>query len=270
MTTMVPSHDRRNDPAVGARLYLFTVDEYFALGETGILPEDDPVELIEGLLAIKSDIVPPYGVPVGIPPREIWPEGAAWTNHPLRRLTVREYAKIVRAGILDPTKRHELIEGWLVEKMSRNPPHDYVLSSIQDLLGAALPADWYLRVQMGVTLDESTPEPDLAVVIWPRTYFQERHPTPGEIGLIVEVADTTLPLDLGPKRRSYARNGVSQYWVADLANRQLHVFSDPSGPTDMPAFGQHRTLTLNDQVSLNILDKLVAEFAVRDLFGVQG
>src|SRR5690348_2517993 len=113
----------------GVRLYRFTVDEYHRLAESGILDENDPVELIEGLLAIKSDVIPPYGVPVGIPPDVLWTDAHLWGRHPIRRLTVPEYQRIINAGILNPAKRHELIEGWVVEKMTHNPRHDYVLSS---------------------------------------------------------------------------------------------------------------------------------------------
>jgi hypothetical protein len=121
---------------------------------------------------------------------------------------------------------------------------------------------------MGMVLDESLPEPDLAVAIRPRTYFRERHPAPGDIALVVEVADKTLALDLGPKCRSYARNFVPQLWVADVPNQILHAFADPSGPTDEPAFAQHKLLTIKDRVSVNLEGKMTGEFAVRDLFGV--
>lgn len=268
MTLAVFSPRQKSDLNLGARLYLFTVKEYCAMAKAGILREDDPIELLQGLLTIKNDYVPPYGVPIGIPPREIWLDAEEWGSHPMRRLTVPEYERIVREGILDPNKRHELIEGWVVEKMSRNPPHDYVLSCIQDALAAVLPKDWNLRNQMGVTLDESLPEPDLAVAIWPRSHFRDRHPNPGDLGLVVEVSDRTVALDLGPKCRSYARNGIIQLWIADLPNQILHVFTGPSGPTDEPAYAQHRVLTVNDRVSLNIINKMNGDFSVRDLFGI--
>src|SRR5258707_14516769 len=87
---------------IGARLHLFTVDEYLRMAAAGVLDEDDPVELIEGLLSIKSDIVPPYGVPVGIPPDILWTPPRLSGNHPLRRLTVPEYERLVQANILNP------------------------------------------------------------------------------------------------------------------------------------------------------------------------
>jgi len=267
MTVIAPRQHQQSDPNLGARLYLFSVEEYFEMARKGVLKETDPVELIEGLLYLKDSIVPPYGVPVGIPPVEIWPEANVWSSHPLRRLTVTEYEGLLREGILDLAKRHELIEGWVVEKMSRNPPHDYVLSCMQDALATALPKDWYLRNQMAITLDESLPEPDLAIVIWPKSHFQTRHPTPGDVALVVEVADKTLALDLGAKCRSYARNRILELWVADVANRTLHVFKNPSGPTDQPSFASHHKLGMDEHVHLDILGKLNARWTVRELFG---
>jgi Uma2 family endonuclease len=71
------------------------------------------------------------------------------------------------------------------------------------------------------------PEPDVTLEYFDRPGAYERRPLPREIGLIIEVADSSLAYDLGSKRARYARAGIVEYWVADLVNKRMHVFSDP-------------------------------------------
>src|SRR3989440_12679489 len=82
-----------------------------------------------------------------------------------RRFSVAEYHRLIEIGILTEDDNLELIEGYLVHKMSRNPPHDSTLHEVLDLLTAPLPTGWKIRIQAAITLSDSEPEPDLAVVV---------------------------------------------------------------------------------------------------------
>jgi hypothetical protein len=86
------------------------------------------------------------------------------------------------------------------------------------------------------------------------------------VELVIEVADATLGLDLGPKCRSYARNGIRCYWVVDIPNQILHVFTRPTGPVDEPSFLQHQMLKGKDRVPLRIKDQVIAELKVAPFF----
>src|SRR5262249_62207670 len=79
-----------------------------------------------------------------------------------RRFSVAEYHKLIDLGILTEDDNLELLEGYLVHKMTRKPPHDGTLDLIRETL--RLPAGWMLRMQEAVTLSDSEPEPDGAVV----------------------------------------------------------------------------------------------------------
>src|SRR5262249_46180523 len=115
---------------------------------------------------------------------------------PVRRFSVKEYHRMIDSGILTDEDHVELLEGWIVPKMPRNPPHDTVISVIHNQeLGPLLPAGWFCRVQAAVTTDDSEPEPDLAVVRGRERDYLRKHPTPRDMGLVVEVADTTLRRD---------------------------------------------------------------------------
>ncbi|MBD2576134.1 Uma2 family endonuclease [Oscillatoria sp. FACHB-1406] len=74
----------------------------------------------------------------------------------------------------------------------------------------------------------SEPEPDLVVARGTILDYSETHPRPEDIYLIVEVADSTLKTDCEIKDKLYARAGISDYWVLDVRNRQLHIFREPT------------------------------------------
>ena len=99
-------------------------------------------------------------------------------------------------------------------------------------------------------LPDSQPEPDFAVVRGnARTYFS-RHPSTADVGLLVEVADSSLLRDQRDKTRIYARAGIPCYWIVNLVDRRVEVFTQPSGPTAVPAYGAFQTFQPGDAVPI--------------------
>jgi Uma2 family endonuclease len=129
----------------------------------------------------------------------------------------------------------------------------------------ALPPGWDLRVQSAVTLSDSEPEPDLAIVRGDESLYLARHPGPPDVGLVAEVADSTLPADRIDKCRIYARAGIVCYWIINVNDRQIEVYSNPSGPTAAPAFAQRMDYRPGDAVPLVLDGMTVASLAVQDL-----
>jgi len=154
-------------------------------------------------------------------------ESFAIPDLPIWQMSVEQYHAMIQAGILTEDDRLELLDGWLVPKMSKNPRHVLVLELLAQQLQALLPAGWYLRRQEPITLPESEPEPDLCVVRGtPRTYL-DHHPEPQDVGLVVEVADTTLAVDRGRKLSIYARAQLPEYWIINLARSCMDVYRHP-------------------------------------------
>jgi Uma2 family endonuclease len=133
----------------------------------------------------------------GIPPRM-----------PLRRLTVDEYHRLLAAHVLPDGERTELLEGWIVPHMTRNPAHDGTLDVTEEEIRLQLPPGWSRRVQLALTTADSEPEPDVAVVRGGRRDYMTRHPAPQDTGLVVEVSDSTLQDDRTLKARLYARSAI--------------------------------------------------------------
>src|SRR5437764_11230931 len=146
-----------------------------------------------------------------------------------RRFTVSEYHRLIELGILTEDDNLELLDGYLVHKTSRNPPHDAAIQKGLKKWLRLLPPGWDLRVQSAITLTESEPEPDFAIVRGDETVYVSRHPAAADIGLVVEVSDSTLPGDRDDKGRIYARAGLQCYWIVNLNDRQIEVYTAPSG-----------------------------------------
>src|SRR6266571_505513 len=124
---------------------------------------------------------------------------------PIMRLSVQQYHSMIDAGILRSGDPVELLEGWLVVKMTKNPPHVFANARLHDILVPLVPTGWFVNSQDPVTTLESEPEPDASVIRGDRRDFLGGHPSPRDVALIGEVADSSLDDDRGIKKRIYAR-----------------------------------------------------------------
>jgi len=187
------------------------------------------------------------------------------TQAGFRRFSVPEYHKLIDIGLLTEDDNLELIEGYLVNKMSRNPPHDCCLHLISAAFTAAISGNWCVRAQSGITLDDSEPEPDVAVARGNARSYSLHHPRPSDIGTLVEVADSTLAGDRSDKGRIYARANIPVYWIVNLVDRQIEMHEQPSGPTEEPAYAKRTIYLEGDMIPLVLDGVTIATFAVQDL-----
>jgi Uma2 family endonuclease len=149
--------------------------------------------------------------------------------------------------------------------MPRNTPHDGTLLRVGKRLGRRLPAGWDVRNQSAITLSDSQPEPDLAIVREDADDYTTRHPTPADIGLVIEISDTSLLRDRVDKARIYARGNVVCYWIINLDDRRVEVHTRPSGPCDSPAYASVVNYAPGDSVPLVLDGATVAAIPVADL-----
>ena len=172
---------------------------------------------------------------------------------------------MIRDGYFADDERFELLEGFIVEKMPRDPVHDAAVEIALALLQARVPAGWRVRPQCAATTTDSEPEPDLTVVRGePRDYIA-RHPGPQDIALLVEVSNTTLHRDRAVKARVYARAGVTVYWIVNLIDRQVEVYADPTGPAPLPAYGRRTDYREGQAVPLVVGGMQVGQIPVNEL-----
>jgi Uma2 family endonuclease len=154
------------------------------------------------------------------------------------RLSVKQYHQMIEAGILKSGDPIELLEGWLIEQMTHHPPAAGTIGVINAALLKRLPDGWFLRIQSPITTKDSEPEPDLAIVTGsPRDYLK-RHPERPDIALLIEVADTSLVEDRTDKARIYARAKIPTYWIVNIPDMQVEVYTDPRGGKN-PGYRKH-------------------------------
>jgi Uma2 family endonuclease len=183
----------------------------------------------------------------------------------LWRLSLEQYHAMARAGILTENDPVELLEGWLVYKMTKNPPHSVVTQLTQNALRQILPGDWFVSSQEPITLDNSEPEPDITIVRGAIRGYLSHHPGADDIALVVEVADSTLRIDRGFKKRIYARAGISTYWIINLVDKQIEVYSQPTGPSKCPDYHVRRDYLPADELPVIIDDREIGRLAVKEL-----
>ncbi len=142
------------------------------------------------------------------------------------RISVEQYEEMVQKGIFLEPDRIELIEGQLVERMTKNPPHSVTVGICLDAIGAAIPAGWHIRGKQSVRIPmrDSEPEPDISVVRGKRSDWLRAHPGPGAVALIVEMSDSSVEADRA-LATTYLGGGFPDYRIVNIRDRQLEVYS---------------------------------------------
>ena len=148
---------------------------------------------------------------------------------PIYPLTVRQYLRMVEADILGQYDRVELLEGLLVPKKPPTPPHDARTCYLHTVLSKMLPDQWQVHCKFAITTRDSVPEPDISVVEANENEYSKRHPKASETALAIEVSDVTLTIDQIVKKRVYARAKVPVFWIVNLPNFRIEVFTEPKG-----------------------------------------
>jgi Uma2 family endonuclease len=187
------------------------------------------------------------------------------THASFHRFSVDAYHRMIETGIIEENGRVELLEGYLVEKMAKHPPHETALQRTRKRIARLLPAGWDDRIQGPVTLIDSEPEPDVAVVRGDEATYSHRHPGPADIGLLVEVSDASLEIDQKDKTRIYARSGVVAYWIVNIPDRQVEVYTNPTGATAAPGYAHCQTYKSGSAVPLVLDGATVGQVPVDEL-----
>jgi Uma2 family endonuclease len=185
----------------------------------------------------------------------------------LYRLSVEQYHQMSRQGILKDGDPVELVEGILVQKMTKNPPHTFATQTLRDLLPRLLPAGWFVNDQEPVTTSDSEPVPDVAIIRGERRQYleQSRHPGPQDMALVVEVADSSLEIDETNKVRAYGLARIPVYWIVNLVDRRVQVYTDPTGPSDEPTYSHRQDFNPGDEIPVVLDGHEVGRIAVQDL-----
>ena len=131
-----------------------------------------------------------------------------------RKFTVDEYYLMAEVGILKPAERVELIEGEIIVMPPIGPEHAWDVDRLNEILVSRAAGRYYVRNQNPVRLgDDTEPEPDVALLRRRPEGYRAAHPSPADVLLVIEVADSSLEYDRNIKAHIYGRSGVPETWV---------------------------------------------------------
>ncbi len=160
------------------------------------------------------------------------------------RWTRSEYERMAETGVFDPAQRIELIDGELFDMPPQSTRHYTAIRLLEQALRGVFGDGFDVGTQGPLAMgDASEPEPDVAVVIGSARDYRLAHP--GTAVLVCEVADTSLGFDRVRKKRTYAQNGIGEYWILDLNAGCLEVYRSPQGDDYLAK----QTLAASDSVA---------------------
>jgi len=167
---------------------------------------------------------------------------------------------MAEAGIFHPEERVELIAGQIIRMSAKGTAHTAAFRRTAKILRNLLANQAEVYTQDPIQLDDfSEPEPDIAVVRIHPLDYADHHPTPSEVYLIIEVADSSFKYDRETKGKAYAKSGIADYWVLDVNERKLHVFREPTPE------GYQSEVILSEEASLSPLQFPTFVIALQDM-----
>jgi Uma2 family endonuclease len=143
-------------------------------------------------------------------------------------MSLEKYEAMVGSGIFTNRDKLHLINGVLVAKMTQNDPHCTADTLCRDALMRVTPAGWHVRSEKPVRLPpDSKPEPDQCVVRGSVRDYTRRSPVSADVGLVVEVAESSLSEDR-KMAVVYSANGIPIYWIVNLIDGQVEAYTEPT------------------------------------------
>ena len=147
------------------------------------------------------------------------------------RFDVDDYYRMAEVGVLGPEDLVELIEGRVLDSQRETSLHSGTLIHLTQLVSHLVADDVVIAsIRNPLRLDRyNEPVPDLKLLRPRADFYCKGHPTATDVLLLVEVADSSLAYDRGPKLALYARHGVPEVWLVDLVGRAVEICREP-GP----------------------------------------
>ncbi len=176
----------------------------------------------------------------------------------LRRFTVKDYYRMLEAGILHEDDPVELIRGEIRTMSPKGPRHASGNTRANRYFTQLLGDQAIIRIQDPIHLDDfSEPEPDVVLAALADDEYDYHHPTPEEIYLVLEVSDSSLESDREEKSRLYAQAGIQQYCILNVRDRELEDYRHP-GTND---YRSKQTYTAEQSFSLAAFPAITIEIA---------
>ncbi len=146
------------------------------------------------------------------------------------KFTTEDFYHLYETGVFSSKDRIELLNGEIIIMHAIGYRHAQAVTNLTFDLGEQARRRYMISPQNPVELERySAPQPDLMLVPMSRRHAR-CHPTPEEVFLIIEVADSSLDYDREEKLRAYAATGIREFWILNLQDDLLEIYRQPEGP----------------------------------------
>ena len=143
----------------------------------------------------------------------------------LRKFSIDEYYKLAETGILAPSERVELLNGQIIRMAPIGETHRTIVDKLNYIFVDKPRKRYQVSIDQPIRIENfNEPQPDVVLF---KSEVENRHPTPEDIHLVIEVADTTLDYDSGVKLRTYEKGGVKEYWIIDVGKKAVNIYKLP-------------------------------------------
>ena len=147
------------------------------------------------------------------------------------KFTVDEFVRMYDEGFFDATDRVELLNGEIIIMHAVGYRHAVAVTTLNTEFGELARRRYFISPQNPVELEKySAPQPDICLVAL-SCRKSKRHPSPEQVYLMVEVSDSSLEYDRGPKMNAYALCGIREFWILNLQDDVLEIYRNPEGGT---------------------------------------
>jgi Uma2 family endonuclease len=185
-------------------------------------------------------------------------------NTQVRQLNSVEYYQMMESGIIREGERVELISGQIFTMAAKGTRHTLCTRKTFKQLLSLIDNRADVQSQDPITLpNNSEPEPDIVIARLRSDDYVNSHPSPADIILIIEVADSLIKFDRDTKAPLYAAAGISEYWIVNLIDNHLEIYRQPSGSiyTSIQIVMPPQSINLPEfaDISLNVSDFFPAQ-----------
>jgi Uma2 family endonuclease len=179
------------------------------------------------------------------------------------KFSTKQYQQMIANGTIAEDDPVELLEGWLVTKMSKKSPHRITTRLTRGELELHIPDAYYVDTQEAITAIDSVPEPDVMVIQGQPRDYPDGPPDAKFVRLVIEVSESSLRRDRTVKQRIYAAAGIPVYWILNLQDRVLEVYTNPLA--NEKRYAEMTIYTLDDVVPFMLEGKEMTQIAVKNL-----
>lgn len=145
-----------------------------------------------------------------------------------KRFRVEDFRRMTEVGILPEESGWEIIDGYLIDKMSIGSKHASTVKRLNKIFTNLVGNQTIISVQDPIHIDDyNEPEPDIAVLVQRSNFYSEGHPTSEDVLLLIEVSDSTIEYDRDIKKTLYAEAGIAEFWLINLKENTVERYSSP-------------------------------------------